>query len=93
MKAARIVVLIVALAAGGEAALLINSGNEKKSAPTTLSPIAQMLPDGPKALQERQIGTFSLAPRRLLDAGAAAAETTTTSSIPSASASRPTDDA
>jgi hypothetical protein len=91
MKAARIVVLIVALAAGGAAALLINSSNEKKSAPTALSPIAQILPDGPKTLQARQIGSLAL--RSPNEAGATALETAPTPSRPSASASRPTDDA
>ena len=77
MKAARILVLAVALAAGGAAAFLIGSDEEKKLG---ASPVAQIettdvliaksdIGMGTAiASQDLQLGTLSLALRSLLDA-------------------------
>jgi pilus assembly protein CpaB len=77
MKAARILVLAVALAAGGAAAFLIGSDEEKRpEAPpvarieTTDVPIAKSDIGMGTAIasQDLQLGTLSLALRSLLDA-------------------------
>ena len=77
MKAARILVLAVALAAGGAAAFLVGSDEEKNpEAPpvgqveTTDALIAKSGMGTSITIQDLQFGTLSLALRSLLDASA-----------------------
>lgn len=72
MRAARLVVLSVALAAGGAAALLVGGGAGKKPAPPPpvgKTATLELTPHQAETLAlSRQLGILSLALRSLLDA-------------------------